>query len=279
MATGAATPQRQAVPVRHRPSIDEMTGPQVEALRDAFGAMQEIGDDRGYSHHAGHHGLPNPKECGKAHGFPVFLTWHRAYLYRFEQALRDTGHDVMLPWWDWTRTREVPRVYAEETRADGTPNPLFSARISDLALEEGSGPMNSSETQWLAGIPDTVRDPERTGAGLPTAEKIARVMEEKEYEGFRQLIESDHGKVHMWVGGHMSNIPFAAFDPLFWSHHCMIDRIWRIWQLSNPEASFPADVRNVPLEPFNMTSADVLDPTGLGYDYAMSITQVRTPEA
>ncbi len=277
MATGAASAQRQAVPVRHRLSIDEMTGPQVEALRDAFEAMQKIGDDRGYAHHAGHHGLPDPKECGKAHGFPVFLTWHRAYLYRFEQALRDTGSDVMLPWWDWINTREVPRVYREETRADGRPNPLFSTRIPDLALEEGSRPTNTPKTQRLAGIPDTVREP-GPATRLPTAEKIAEVMGEKEYEGFRRLIESDHGRVHIWVGGHMSDIPFAAYDPLFWSHHCMIDRLWRIWQLDNPEASFPAPVRDQPLEPFNLTSADVLDPTGLGYDYAMSIAQVRPPE-
>lgn len=275
MPTGAPTAQRQAVPVRHRPSIDEMTGPQVEALRDAFGAMQEIGDDRGYAHYAGYHGLPDPKECGKAHGLPVFLSWHRAYLYRFEQALRDTGHDVMLPWWDWTKTREVPRVYAEETRADGRPNPLFSTHIPELAREQGSGPGNRPRTQELAAIPDTMREPDGPDTHLPTVGKIATVMKEKQYEAFRNQIESDHGDVHMWVGGHMSNIPFAAFDPLFWSHHCMIDRLWRIWQLDNPEASFPAAVRNQPLEPFNLTSADVLDPTGLGYDYAMSIAQVQ----
>lgn len=279
MATGAVNGQRQAVPVRHRPSIDEMTGPQVEALRDAFAALQELGDDRGYTHHAGYHGLPEPKECDRAHGLPSFLPWHRAYLYRFEQALRDTGHDVMLPWWDWTKTREVPRVYAEEQRADGTPNPLFSVRISDLALEQGLGPRNSKRTRRLAGIPDTVREPEGWETHLPSAERIDSVMEESEYEVFRDLLESDHGDVHMWVGGHMADIPFAGFDPIFWAHHCMIDRLWRIWQLKYPQASFPAAIRDRPLEPFNLTSADVLDPTGLGYDYAIAIAQVQPREA
>lgn len=36
-------------------------------------------------------------------------------------------------------------------------------------------------------------------------------------------IESVHNNVHGWVGGenygHMSQIPVASFDPLFWLHH------------------------------------------------------------
>ena len=34
---------------------------------------------------------------------PLFLPWHRAYLYFFELALQDQdpAHAVTLPWWDW----------------------------------------------------------------------------------------------------------------------------------------------------------------------------------
>lgn len=28
----------------------------------------------------------------------------------------------------------------------------------------------------------------------------------------------------------MSDPAWAAYDPLFWAHHCMVDRAWRIWQ-------------------------------------------------
>lgn len=276
MATGAASAQRQAVPVRHRPNIDEMTAPQVERLREAFAALQQIGDDRGYATHAGYHGLPLPPECGTAHGFPGFLPWHRAYLYRFEQALRDTGHDVMLPWWDWTRTTQVPAAYAAETTATGDPNPLHSAAISAEAREQGErvDPVTQRWTFLLAESARTFRDPGQLRPNLPTAEEVELAMSESEYEGFRSEIEDVHGDVHIWVGGHMSNLAFASFDPIFWAHHCMIDRLWRIWQLENPEASFPTEVRGLPMEPFNLTAADVLDPTDLGYDYAISIVQV-----
>jgi tyrosinase len=278
MATGAPSTRRVAVPVRHRPNVEEMTPQQVGRLRAAFRVLQtERNDDRGYQHHAGHHGLPLPPECRVAHGQPAFLPWHRAYLHRFEQALRDTGHDVMLPWWDWTRTRTIPRAFAERQSPDGTPNPLYSARIPDLALAQG---LRSNEpwTQALARAPDTVRAPGRPPTRLPTAGQIDyAIRTHAEYEAFRMDLEDYHGNVHMWVGGHMSSLAFSSYDPIFWAHHCMIDRLWRIWQLRHPEASFPTALRSQAMTPFNLTAGRVLDPTRLGYDYAISIAQVRVP--
>jgi tyrosinase len=275
MATGAPTAQRQAVPLRQRPSVEEMTAAQVKELRAAFAAMQQISDDRGYEYFAGQHGLPLPPECRIAHGHPAFLPWHRAYLLRFEQALRDTGHDVMLPWWDWTKTRKVPPAFAAETAADGSANPLHSGRIAELARAQGQR-SGESETRLLAEFTETVRQPNRPGTRLPTPAEIAyTIKEHKQYDQFRSELEDYHGNVHVWVGGHMGNLPFASFDPIFWVHHCMIDRLWRIWQLEHPGASFPASLRTKTMAPFNLTAAAVLDPTALGYDYALSVTQVR----
>jgi tyrosinase len=275
MATGAPTAQRQAIPVRHRPNVDEMTPHQIAELRAAFAAMQKIGDNRGYTHYASWHGLPLPPECEIAHGQPSFLPWHRAYLVRFEQALRDTGHDVMLPWWDWTKTRQVPKAFADKTAADGSPNPLYSARVPALAREQGAQ-ATSPETRRLSQFDHTVREPGRPGTFLPTKRQVDFILEEdKQYEQFRSELEDFHGEVHVWVGAHMGNLPFAAFDPIFWAHHCMIDRLWRIWQLKHPGASFPASTRGKTMTPFNLTAGQVLDPNALGYDYSVSIAQVK----
>ena len=54
-------------------------------------------------------------------------------------------------------------------------------------------------------------------------------------------LEAIHGMYHVVVGGssvpgakaaggHMSRVPTAAFDPIFWMHHCQIDRIFALWQ-------------------------------------------------
>jgi tyrosinase len=36
--------------------------------------------------------------------------------------------------------------------------------------------------------------------------------------------------VHVWVGGTMGFIATAPADPVFWMHHCNIDRLWWDWQ-------------------------------------------------
>lgn len=274
MATGAVSAQRQAVPVRHRPNIAEMTAPQIGELRDALKELIDRRDDRGYQRWAGVHGLPLPMFCHQAHGTPAFLPWHRAYLYRFERALRDTGRDVMLPWWDWTKDRAVPAAYGEETRPDGSANPLYSVRINDLALQEGLEGRGSERSVELAERPDTYREPDLPGTHLPTVGEIERLLEFHDFQRFTGNLDDYHGNVHIWVGGHMTDVPFAAYDPLFWAHHCMIDRLWRIWQLKWPQASFPAELHGQVMEPFNLTAGMVLDPTALGYDYSLSIAQV-----
>ncbi|PGH12901.1 hypothetical protein AJ79_04001 [Helicocarpus griseus UAMH5409] len=61
-------------------------------------------------------------------------------------------------------------------------------------------------------------------------------------------LEYIHNNVHGWVGGdytgHMSEIPVATFDPLFWLHHCNIDRMWAIWQTLNPDKWFESADKN-----------------------------------
>jgi tyrosinase len=48
--------------------------------------------------------------------------------------------------------------------------------------------------------------------------------------GFRSTFEGNpHGWVHVRVGGQMSGMNSPS-DPLFWSHHAFIDKIWGIWQ-------------------------------------------------
>ena len=40
-----------------------------------------------------------------------------------------------------------------------------------------------------------------------------------------------HGRVHVQTGNNvgMGSIAWAANDPIFWMHHCNIDRLWASW--------------------------------------------------
>ncbi|KAF2213581.1 hypothetical protein CERZMDRAFT_39490, partial [Cercospora zeae-maydis SCOH1-5] len=44
--------------------------------------------------------------------------------------------------------------------------------------------------------------------------------------------EDIHNAIHDLVGngGHMGSIAASAFDPIFWLHHCNIDRLFALWQ-------------------------------------------------
>ncbi|MGO9822337.1 MAG: tyrosinase family protein [Solirubrobacteraceae bacterium] len=268
MSTGSASPQQPAVPLRHRLNVDAMAADQLAMFRAAMSAAMGISDERGYNYQAGIHGLPLPISCDIAHGRPVFLPWHRAYLYFFELALRDQQPDVALPWWDWTTLPSIPDAYGQQ-QVNGQPNPLYSAKVDPVALEQGA-----SEGDTKA--PMTERFPGQPGSPpLPTAAEIEQVLGLGSFLDFTHQLEQLHNNVHVWVGGangHMGDIPFAAFDPIFWAHHAMIDRVWRLWQLRHPQAGVPANLLSEALPPFGMTVAQTIDSDTLGYDYAVQTT-------
>jgi tyrosinase len=254
------------VALEHRPSVQQMTAAQLELLRKAVSATQAIADDRGYQHWAGIHGLPLPMYC--QHGTPLFLPWHRAYLYLFEKALQDAVPGTMLPWWDWTADHAtgIPPAYAEEN-AGGNPNPLFSSPIQ----AGGREPRGPDHTVREPGLPEA--------PPLPPPGRIKQILALGDFIDFQTQLEDVHNGVHVWVGGTMSDIATAAYDPVFWAHHTMIDRVWRLWQLAHPAASPPAKLLGRALPPFPMTVTQTLDATALGYDYAASASSAPGPGA
>ncbi|MBA2513519.1 MAG: tyrosinase family protein, partial [Solirubrobacterales bacterium] len=206
MTVASRTLAREAVKtLKHRKSVAKLTVKQVVDLRRAFEAVLPINDERGYNYHAGIHGLPLPMYC--EHGTLLFLPWHRAYLYFFELALRDRVKTVSLPWWNWasagSRRNGIPKTYAAQS-VDGTANPLFSAPIPPVARVSGR-PRESFRRP---------RDPSL----LPTQQDVQDVLDEPDFRGFSDKVEVLHNGVHVWIGGTTAQVPWAAYDPLFWTH-------------------------------------------------------------
>jgi hypothetical protein len=90
---------------------------------------------------------------------------------------------------------------------------------------------------------------------------------------FSHRLEDVHDNVHGWVGGTMSLIPTAAYDPVFWAHHTMIDRAWYLWQVAHPGATVPASILHGALRGFTLTVADTLDINHLGYEYVLKAAE------
>ncbi len=247
--------------LRHRRSARRLTQGQQDDFRQAISSAQGVGDDRGYQYWAGIHGLPLPISC--VHHRELFLPWHRAYLYFFEKALQDQVAGVTLPWWDWTNHSEgVPGPYARR-KANGRKNPLFDSPI------QPSGRESAGQTRTTRATGDPSR--------LPSAAAVETVLENRDFFTFQTQLESIHDGVHVWVGGTMSSIATSAYDPLFWAHHTMIDRLWYLWQLRHPGAGVPASLHDRALAPFPMTVRDTLEVSQLGYDYAAATAAAKGP--
>jgi len=273
-----------------RKSVESMDSGEVAAYRDAVGALkaisaQNIDDERGFHYFAGLHGLPVPTYC--AHGDLLFLPWHRAYLYFFERALQDAAGDVGVPWWDWLSDRShaegLPPAFAEET-ADGAANPLARTNydLHPRYIEQMRADPRLRRTLDPAApdTPRTVRRPRRPimlphatpppGAPPEDIFRVDDVLASSDFIDFSIRLEQVHGWVHVWVGGSMREVPTAAFDPIFWSHHAMIDRLWYLWQMRHGEPGPDESLWDTVLTPFPVTVRDMLSIDQLDYEYAQA---------
>lgn len=244
----------------------------VGRLRAAVTAVYGLRDERGYGYLAGLHGLPLPSYC--EHGTSLFLPWHRAYLYTFERAPQDRVPGADVPWWDWSsvlsRTRGIPPAFAVREVNAGEANPLARGPVTlgaaDLTLVRQRLPGAVTAGRR----PLTRRDPDVPGE-LPRPATVQRLSAARTFADFTMLAEGIHNSVHGWVGGAMAAVPVAAYDPIFWAHHAMIDRLWYLWQIGPNGVDPPANLLGKALPPFPMTVRDTLDISTLGYGYAAQV--------
>jgi tyrosinase-like protein len=229
---------------RIRKRIDRLSEPEQETLKAAFEGLMKSPDPRNnYRFWAGIHGRCCPHRC------ELFLPWHRAYLFAFENALRSVPGcaDVTLPFWDWTVIREIPPLVMQD-------------------------PLKSD------------RDPHPDPKELPTRTDIDTVLLEADYRRFGGFgcsadkpraggdLENEHGIVHPWVGPVMAKPFTAAHDPLFWFHHSYVDRAWDAWQHLHAGGPVCLDIA-LPGIPGGWRVRDVLDIGSgrLGYSYEDAI--------
>jgi tyrosinase len=265
-----------------RKSVRNLNPQELRKLREAFDKMMKIKDDRGYAAIAGIHGLPLPISCVHAErrvdtdpNFRLFPLWHRAYLYIFELALQDAAFDdtMTIPYWDWSvkafRKEGIPKAFSDPTANNRSPNPLFKFHVK-LPPTDLSRFIDTTQCPKSLEF-DTHREPNtRFGPGLPTDADVKRVLAQKDYGFFSDGLEEIHNRVHGYVGGRCGDMAYPAFssyDPIFWAHHSMIDRLFYLWQLDTHH-TIPLSVRDTVLKPFELTVGKVLRTSRLGYDYA-----------
>ena len=206
---------------------------------------------------------PAWKTC--EHGSLEFLSWHRMYLYWFERIIRKQSGDpnFALPFWNYESSSE--RNLPPPFRASGTG--LF---VPDA--NRGSG--------WNAGTSFLQASTVSTTGCLP----------QLPFNSFSGNLENTpHAAVHIAfgsTGGWMGSVPTAAQDPIFYLHHCNIDRLWNVWLAQGGGRSDPLTDTTWKTKKFvffdengkqvTMTGCDVLRAQDqLNYTYAGEPPQVK----
>jgi len=150
---------------------------------------------------------------------PYFLPWHRMYVCYFEMIIRKVLNDAKftLPYWNYS----VPAGYPLPAQFRMSADPLY-------------GPLFRPNRR----VPVNAGQPIYTGIGVVSDLNPANSLAQTTYlpsgvkPGFNQSLDQNiHGHVHVFVGNNqgMGSIPWAANDPIFWMHHCNIDRLWASW--------------------------------------------------
>jgi tyrosinase len=255
--------------LRFRKNVKLLSANELQRFREALRRFMDRKDNEGYAFFAGWHGIP----LGICrHHEPLFLPWHRGYLLHFELALQRFDPAVTLPWWDWLNEPGIPQPYRVKT-VGGKRNVLESADIRPIGVPPR--PEWPKRTHRVpggeGGGPQPIPPPLNAFQPVPGRTSEQWVMAASSFTEMRRRLEALHDNVHVWTGGEMSDTTWAAYDPLFWAHHAMVDRLWRIWQHKHPNV-IPSGVNLDAGMTFGaapaFTPREVLDVKALGYDYA-----------
>lgn len=163
-----------------------------------------------------------------------FLLWHRIYTWHLESIVRELSGktDFALPYWNYGSPPGSPDNILAALVIDPESSLFTHARKTTLNNGDPIDP--TSLTHITEGISD-----------LQTIDVFDGSL------GFsKQLEVNPHNFMHGYMGGNgeqfyneiyqtdntaglMGNVPSAGFDPGFWLHHAMIDRIWYKWDKAN----------------------------------------------
>jgi hypothetical protein len=221
-------------PIVLRKSAGALSASEVTKLKAAYTALRALpaSDKRTWVMQADIHALFCHQCSGvssEIHGSWNFFPWHRAYLYYFERILGSLVGDLnnfRIPYWDWENIRTLPSPYVTPNNST---NPLWDGNRNTGMAGGGSLPAADGDSARIT-LLDGITDFDTFGGNAL---------------GGGSCEDNPHGTIHMdcGVSGYphhdMGNLGYAARDPLFFAHHCNIDKIWSNWNgLSGPPGAY-----------------------------------------
>jgi hypothetical protein len=187
------------------------------------------------------------------HKVSSFIAWHVPYIYQFELLLNKYNHShnknyIALPYLDLTNFNSdfsflnEPKIsityHDKKTLID---NPLASAYyyVNGVKTKITRGgyltPTNKAQLTQLKTIKKQLNNSlyatfyEKFSSELVSFNKLNQITN-------YVPLETPHNTLHDVIGGdngNMSDISISAFDPIFWLHHCNMDRHFYTWLYEN----------------------------------------------
>jgi tyrosinase len=179
-----------------------------------------------------------------------FLSWHRIYVRKLEIEMQKRDPAAFVPFWDWRNPD--PKGYPDWLNA-------FVGTTINLPAS-GSIPATTVTV---------TRDPAVVSGGkkpdlLLLAAPVGTILGQKTFYNFTKGLEDGpHNNIHMWFGASSTMADLISpSDPIFWTHHGEVDRIWTLWQASNPGVNPDFSRRTLvpPEDYFNLPGDEVMAP-------------------
>jgi tyrosinase len=197
MATPVASPGSGEIRVRK--NAKDLTGEEKKAFTDAIIALKAKPspwnpDLSAYDQFVFWHREAFECDNMAAHMGPAFLPWHRAYLWLFEQQLREIDPSVTLPYWDWTVDREIDSYLWQDDFMGGDGDPDDNYAVHTGPFRKGAWEITLFDQTDDEKFPHLIRN---MGVGdlapdLPTAEQVEEALAIETYDVAPWTEQSDH---------------------------------------------------------------------------------------
>lgn len=183
------------------------------------------------------------------HSVYPFIAWHTPYIYQFELLLNKYNKSpcedyITLPYLDLTdftvdftflNDPEISIFYKK--RLVTTENPLSGAYyyVNGVRTRTTRGGFLTPTTKKQRSKLNVVKKQLNNALYAPTYEQFSSIPSTNKPSNIvvdYVPLETPHNSLHDIIGGNsgnMSYITISAFDPIFWLHHCNMDRHYYTW--------------------------------------------------